>query len=168
MELVETYIPSKSEYLADRVEKALYMGFLLDDKVNEYLSVYKKGISIDTKDIERCVMNYNSKISSKGYKIKVSESEKYNSMTFWILGSTVHFSGDDLADLLNRLKERIERNCQISTTSYCPIGIEVFDLDLLVPLRRTGVTTMGDTYLAFNGKKYIVNFMHLYNVYLGY
>ena len=92
----------KEEYILDRLEKAIYMGFLLDKKSNDCLG-NKYYLN------PKMVMSY------------------------------------------------IIRN-------YTDKGIDVYDLDLLVKLKRSGVTTMGDTYLAFNNKKYIIHFSYLYNI----
>lgn len=165
---METVLMGKKEYLIDRIEKALYMGFLLDERANELLENFGDGPIVDSDSIARYVSNYNSKLSKKGYPIRFDESVKYNRMTFWLMGDNIMIYDHEVDELLLRLKSRILKNFKVSVTSYHQFGIEIFDLDVMVPLKRTGVTTMGDTYLAFDGKKYAVHFLHLYDVYLGY
>lgn len=151
----------KKEYIIDRLEKAIYMGFILDKKSNEYLD---KELNLDYKMIEDCILNYNNSISNKGYSINLTFNNEKTVLQIRTVGEYVYLNTEDFCSLIKRLQERIRNNLSHALKNYTDEGIEIFDLDLLVELKRVGVTTMGDTYLAFNHKKYIVHFSHLYNI----
>lgn len=152
---------SKSEYILGRLEKAVYMGFILDRNSNEYLG---KEIKLDFKMMERCISNYNKSISRKGYPIQLQINYETSALAIRCLGEFLNVNSETLSIFIEKVEARIFNNLKHACESYTDEGIEIFDLDLLVELKRTGVTTMGDTYQAYNGKKYKVNFSHLYNI----
>ncbi len=151
----------KKKYVIDRLEKAIYMGFILDKKSNDYLG---KKIELDFKIIKDCISNYNNSISNKGYSINLTFNSENADLQIRTLGEFIYLNPDDLSKMIRKLEDRISKNLSHALRSYTDEGIEIFDLDLLTELKRTGITTMGDTYLAFNNRKYIVHFSHLYSI----
>lgn len=151
----------KSDYLLDRLEKAIYMGFVLDKKSNDYLN---KEVNLDFNLMDRCVSNYNASISKKGYPINLIFNQEKADLRISYLGESIYVHAEELALFIKKTEARICENVKRALKSYANEGVEIFDLDLLVEIKRTGVTTMGDTYKAFNGKKYALHFLHLYRV----
>lgn len=151
----------RESYILERLEKAVYMGFLLDKNSNAYLH---KTLKVTINKVSDFISNYNSKISKKGYPICLTLSDTDNYIEVRTLGVYTLLEREGLEEFIKRVEGRINRNlvqaCQSNTTR----GIDMFDIDLLVELERTGITTMGDNYLAFNYKKYKVNFIHLYDI----
>ena len=151
----------KREYVLDRVEKAVYMGFLLSKGSNEHLG---RDIKLDFKMIKDCISNYNNHISNKGFPINLTSRIEAHDLEIRTLGEYIYLDKDSLNKFINNLEDRINKNLTHALKSYTSEGIEMFDLDLLVEIKRTGITTMGDIYRAFNNKKYTVHFAHLYSI----
>lgn len=151
----------KKEYILNRLEKAIYMGFLLDKKSNDYLG---EKIHLNLQMVKGYISNYNKSISKKGYPINLTFNDDKLDLQIRTLGEFVYLNEDDLYTFIKNLECKIRSNLSHALKSYTNNGIEIYDLDLLVELKRSGVTTMGDTYLAFNNKKYKLHFSHLYNI----
>lgn len=148
-------------YVVERFEKSVYMGFLLDNNANEYLD---KSINLCFKMIEKYIENYNLAISKRGYPINLNFSEYDMSLEIRTIGTYVRLKPEDLIEVIKRIENRIYRNLKHALKSYTSEGIEIFDLDLLIEIQREGINTMGDTFLAFNNRKYTASFCHLYSI----
>lgn len=148
-------------FLKQRFMRALYMGFLLDKDANKYLN---SNHQLTYKRVEKYFNNYNKKLDIKDFKIKVDINYERSYCIYRTMGACIYLNNEDFRKILDKVDKVIWDSIKHSTESYTEESILVYDINLLEPLKRSGITTMGDKYDAYLNKQYTVDFVHLYSI----
>lgn len=152
----------KKRQIKDRLVKASYMAFIMHRDVNEHLG---KQITYTVENMLYFMDFYNMEVQNNKSKIRLTHN-KYG-LEVRTLGEFIFLEGEELEQVLYDIEKLINMNIKEAMRSGGR-GVDVFDLDLLLPIERHGITTMGDTYCGYNNRKYTVNFLHLYSIINGY
>lgn len=150
-----------AEIVLNRAIKAAYMGFIMSRESNEYLEKEYKASKESIKELID-IFNSNTDFAFNRVKIEWDESKWINSIKISAIGRSKLLVKDEIDNFYYEVEKIINSNLKLAVTSNeC---IQVYDLNTFDLLDRHTWNTMGDKYLASNKKRYMVNFIHLYNI----
>lgn len=150
-----------TEMVLTRAIKATYMGFIMSKESNVHLG---KEYKATKESIKEFIDIFNSHTDFPFNKIKIEwdESKWRDSISVRAVGRSKLISKDEIDDFYSEVEKIINNNLTLAVTSN--EQIQVYDLNTFDLLDRHTWNTMGDKYLASNNKRYMVNFIHLYNI----
>ena len=146
------------EIVFQRLIKSIYMGFVMNNEANDYLG---KKYSLSKEDYLKFADTFNQNTDLE-FNHTVVHFDDNNNGRFRAIGKTTFITADEVTHLFKEIETLINSNLQRAASSTD--GIKIYDLNTLDMLDRSTYNTMGDKYFASNGKRYMVNFMHLYSV----
>lgn len=146
------------EIVFQRLVKSIYMGFVMSNKANDYLG---KRYSLSKEDFLKFIDAFNKNTDLEFNHAAASFNEN-NNCRIRAIGKTTFVTAGEITHLFKEIETLINSNLQRAASSTD--DIEIYDLNTLDMLDRSTYNTMGDKYFASNGKRYMVNFMHLYSV----
>lgn len=150
-----------AEIVLSRVIKATYMGFIMSRESNVHLGKEYKATKESIKGFID-IFNSETDFSFNKVRIEWDESKWENSISIRAVGRSKLISKDEIDNFYSEIEEIINNNLKLAVTSNK--HIQVYDLNTFDLLDRYTWNTMGDKYLASNKKRYMVNFIHLYNI----
>lgn len=150
-----------SEIVMSRVIKAAYMGFIMSRESNVHLG---KEYKASKESIKEFISIFNSETDFSFNKVRIEwdESKWRDSISIRAVGRSKLISKDEIDDFYSEVEKIINSNLTLAVTSN--ERIQAYDLNTFDLLDRHTWNTMGDKYLASNNKRYMVNFIHLYNI----